>query len=118
MTQLKATSKNSCACLPVGRKAGIQNLSELPPEFTPYWIRGGGDKLLIIRDSFKYSRLFISGAIALIVAIADEINQSFIPTRDASITDVLLDAVGIVLMLFLITQLYKRKHRLSDLITQ
>lgn len=55
-------------------------------------------------------RLFISGAIALIVGIADEIHQSFIPRRDASITDVLLDAVGIVLMLFLIVQLYKRKH--------
>jgi len=55
-----------------------------------------------------YSRLFIPGIIALTVAIGDEIHQSFIPTRDASVTDVLLDAVGIVLMFFLIVQLSDR----------
>jgi len=53
-------------------------------------------------------RLFISGTIALIVGIADEINQSFIPIRDASITDLLLDGVGIILTLFLIVQLSDR----------
>jgi len=51
----------------------------------------------------------IPGIIALIVAIADEIHQSFIPTRDASITDVLLDAVGIVLAVVLILRIYKNQ---------
>jgi hypothetical protein len=50
-------------------------------------------------------RFLIPGIIALTVAIADEIHQSFIPTRDASVIDVLLDAVGIVLTLLLIAHL-------------
>jgi VanZ family protein len=49
-------------------------------------------------------RFFLPGAISLIVAIADEIHQSFIPTRDASITDVFLDLIGIALALFLISK--------------
>jgi hypothetical protein len=56
-----------------------------------------------------YLRFLTPGIIALIVAIADEINQSFIPTRDASVIDVFLDGVGIVLTLFLIVQLYQKK---------
>jgi hypothetical protein len=56
------------------------------------------------------NRFFISGMVALIVAIADEIYQSFIPTRDASILDVFLDFVGIVLVLFLVYRLAKGKY--------
>ncbi len=55
-------------------------------------------------------RFFISGMIALGVAIADEIHQSFIPTRDASILDVFLDIIGIVLVLFLVYRLAKGKY--------
>ncbi len=54
--------------------------------------------------------LFISGGISLIVAIADEIHQSFIPTRDASILDVFLDFVGIIIVLFLVYRLAKGKY--------
>ena len=54
-------------------------------------------------------RFLISGIIALGVAIADEIHQSFIPTRDASILDVFLDFVGIALTLFLLSQLHKKR---------
>jgi VanZ family protein len=63
-------------------------------------------------------RFIIPGVISLIVAIADEIHQSFIPTRDASVIDVFLDAVGIVLILFLIVQLYKKKKILRTQLTQ
>jgi hypothetical protein len=56
-----------------------------------------------------YARFFIPGVTSLIVAIADEIHQSFIPTRDASITDVFLDTVGILLSVYLISRLYKIK---------
>jgi len=55
------------------------------------------------------NRFFISGIIALIVGIADEIYQSFIPTRHASILDVFLDAVGIALTLFLVYHIYKKQ---------
>ena len=55
-------------------------------------------------------RFIISGMIALGVAIADEIYQSFIPTRDASFLDVLLDFFGIALVLFLVYRLAKGKY--------
>jgi hypothetical protein len=46
--------------------------------------------------------LLVAGLIALVVAIADEIHQAYVPGRDASVTDVLLDVIGIGLCLFLI----------------
>jgi VanZ family protein len=49
------------------------------------------------------------GFIALIVAIADEIHQAYVPGRDASITDVLLDMVGIILVLFFFFRVLKTK---------
>jgi VanZ family protein len=49
----------------------------------------------------------------LIVAIADEIHQAYIPSRDASITDVLLDAIGIVLALLIVYHAYKKAGILS-----
>ncbi len=48
------------------------------------------------------TRLFVAGLIALIVAIADEYHQSFIPSRDASLIDVFLDFIGIAFVLFII----------------
>jgi hypothetical protein len=46
--------------------------------------------------------LLVAGLIALVVAIADEFHQAYIPSRDASVTDVFLDVIGIGLCLFLI----------------
>jgi hypothetical protein len=37
----------------------------------------------------------IAGVIAVVVGIADEIHQAYIPGRDASVTDVFLDVIGI-----------------------
>jgi len=54
----------------------------------------------------------LSGGIALFVAIADEIHQAYVPGRDASITDVLLDMVGISLTLFLTFRFLKIKTSL------
>ncbi len=62
------------------------------------------------RNQKNQKNYFISGLIALIVAIADEIHQSFIPTRDASILDVFLDFVGIIIVLFLVYRLAKGKY--------
>jgi VanZ family protein len=47
----------------------------------------------------------IAGLIALVVAVADEIHQAYIPSRDASIIDVFLDIVGISLCLLLIKRI-------------
>ncbi len=55
------------------------------------------------------TRLLIVGLIALVVAIADEIHQVYVPGRDASVTDVLLDLIGIAFVLFLIRRIFRRK---------
>jgi hypothetical protein len=47
----------------------------------------------------------IAGLIALVVAIADEIHQAYIPSRNASIIDVFLDIVGISLCLVFIQRI-------------
>ncbi|HSB04489.1 MAG TPA: VanZ family protein [Thermodesulfobacteriota bacterium] len=53
------------------------------------------------------SRFFIAGVVGLIVSIADEYHQSFIPTREASVTDVLLDLFGIGLGILLVSKFLK-----------
>jgi len=52
----------------------------------------------------------IAGLVALGVAIADEIHQAYVPGRDASVTDVLLDIVGISLTMLTILKLSKKKY--------
>jgi VanZ family protein len=59
-------------------------------------------------------RFLIAGFISFVVAVADEYHQSFIPTREASFTDVLLDVTGIVLALWLVRQIYKRQVTCKD----
>jgi hypothetical protein len=65
--------------------------------------------------AFTHPRIYASphflipGFIALIVAIADEIHQAYVPGRDASATDVLLDLFGIILVLFFFFRLSKTK---------
>jgi len=51
----------------------------------------------------------LPGFIALIVAIADEIHQAYVPGRDASGTDVILDIIGIILVLLFAFRLFKTK---------
>ncbi len=60
----------------------------------------------------------LPGGIALAVAIADEIYQAYVPGRDASITDVLLDLVSITLVLFFALYLFKRQKFLKTQQTQ
>jgi len=44
----------------------------------------------------------LAGAASFLYALSDEWHQSFVPTRQASIADLISDAVGIILALFLI----------------
>ena len=55
------------------------------------------------------TRFLVVGVIALGVGIADEIHQAYVPGRDASVTDVLLDFIGIALVLFFAFRLLKTK---------
>ena len=65
--------------------------------------------------NYLITRFLVVGFIALIVAIADEIHQAYVPGRDASITDVLLDLAGITLVLFIVLYFYgKQKIIKSD----
>jgi len=65
--------------------------------------------------------LIISGIIALVVAIADEIHQAYLPSRNASVIDVLLDLAGIICCILLIRRfqsqsvISKVKHFLREI---
>jgi VanZ family protein len=59
------------------------------------------------------SRFLVVGLIASIVAIADEVHQSFVPFRDASVTDVFLDLLGISLVLIVFSKYYMKSQKLS-----
>jgi hypothetical protein len=63
--------------------------------------------------NYLITRFLVVGFIALIVAIADEIHQVYVPGREASITDVLLDLVGITLVLFFFFRLLKTKTSIT-----
>jgi len=68
-----------------------------------------------MRSLFHWDQInffLIPGGIASVIAIADEIHQAYVPGRDASITDVLLDVVGIILVLFFFFRLLKTKPSL------
>ncbi len=52
-------------------------------------------------------RFFIAGAIALTVGILDEVHQLYVPGRDGSVSDVILDTAGILLALLLCSWFFK-----------
>jgi hypothetical protein len=49
--------------------------------------------------------LTISAVIALLYAISDEYHQTFVPLREGTVRDVIIDSIGIFLM-----YLYLRRH--------
>jgi VanZ family protein len=62
---------------------------------------------------FKFNsrnHLFVAALFALIVAIADEIHQAYVPGRDASLTDVLLDMAGIGIVIFFTLNFLEKKN--------
>jgi hypothetical protein len=56
-------------------------------------------------DSTNSINYLFAGIIAGVVAIADEIHQAFLPNRNASVTDVFLDIVGIILCMLIIKRI-------------
>jgi hypothetical protein len=72
----------------------------------PNGINGpNGLNLLNVRNRF-----LIAGLISTLVALADEYHQVFIPTREGSFTDVLLDVGGIALAIFFTFRLYRMQR--------
>src|SRR4030042_3827697 len=59
--------------------------------------------------------LVVAGIIALVVAIADDIHQGYLPNRNASVIDVFLDVVGIVLCILFIRRIRRNPGLLRGL---
>ena len=57
------------------------------------------------KNSTNPINYLIAGSIALVVTIADEIHQAYIPSRNASIIDVLLDIIGIILCIVFVKRI-------------
>jgi hypothetical protein len=55
------------------------------------------------------ARLMIAGFVAAGIAIADEVHQSSILTRHASISDVFLDIIGISIVIFCVRRLCRKQ---------
>ena len=64
-----------------------------------------GLSLLNVRNRF-----LIAGLISVLVALADEYHQVFVPTREGSFSDVLLDVAGIALAIFFTVRLYRMQR--------
>jgi hypothetical protein len=64
---------------------------------------------IVSHSSYPLRSFLLIGLIAFGVAIADEIHQAYIPGRDASLTDVLLDLFGIILAFVLISRFHKHQ---------
>jgi len=65
-------------------------------------------------NSINPMNYLIAGLIALVVAIADEIHQAYLPARNASVIDVFLDIIGIILCIAIIHKL-ESKSRFSNI---
>jgi VanZ family protein len=64
-------------------------------------------------------RLAYAGAAALLYALIDEVHQTFVPGRSGALTDVAIDAIGIVAMLLLLSVLVNsRRYRLAAKLTR
>ena len=61
--------------------------------------------------SSRVSFFFLPGGIATTVGILDEFHQSFIPYRNASVGDIMLDIAGIVLTGIFINFNHQRKRK-------
>ena len=104
----------------------------VPPEAEPYLIFPQADKvvhfveyaifgllLYVAYDRGGFERLRQSPALLSVVtgigyAISDEIHQSFVPGRDSSVEDLLVDCIGI---LFAVVAIAIRAKRLEEATT-
>jgi VanZ family protein len=68
-----------------------------------------------IRGSWFPQASWLAGTIAVGYAITDEIHQTFVPTRNGSPVDVLIDAVGAAAAMAALTGIHRlRKSRASE----
>ncbi len=70
---------------------------------------GNSAKLQFVVTNGLTIRLLVAGMIALAVGILDEIHQLYVPGRDGSAGDVMLDTLGIILALILCLWFFKTR---------
>ncbi len=84
--------------------------SELIRAFNPYSLAHiplYGALTILLVETFRPKRQILQPmVIATAVAVLDEINQAFVPGRDASASDVALDIVGITIVLLIARRRY------------
>lgn len=67
------------------------------------------------KDSLKsVQTMWIAWAMAVAYSATDEFHQSFVPGRHAAVTDVMIDAAGAALMLFLVKKYFVNKNDQSE----
>lgn len=57
----------------------------------------------------KISHIIFALIFSIIYAVSDEFHQSFVPGRDSSFRDILIDIAGIVLALLVSVYIYKKR---------
>jgi len=89
----------------------IFSMVPIPRRFRVVSIQTGGVSNRLPSEETKgmKARLFIAGGIALVVAILDEIHQLSVPGREGSVSDIVLDLTGIVIVLLLCFVLLKTR---------
>ena len=53
---------------------------------------------------FKQQNYFWAGVASLVYAMSDEIHQTFVPTREGTLRDIIIDGIGIIIMYIIINQ--------------
>ena len=67
------------------------------------WFRS----LCVVRERFARS-VVLSVTLSVLYAASDEWHQSFVPSRDGTVTDVIWDASGAILMAIFLWYIYQR----------
>jgi VanZ family protein len=67
------------------------------------WFRS----LCVVRERF-FSSVILSMVLSVLYAASDEWHQSFVPSRDGTVTDVIWDATGAVFMGLFLWYVYQR----------
>lgn len=62
------------------------------------------------RHPITYASVVTAGGLALLWAMLDEYHQTFVPGRFGSPVDVMIDALGIMLGLLIVTSFLRNKH--------
>jgi VanZ family protein len=61
------------------------------------------------RSKVESGQLFVAWALAALFSATDEFHQSFVPGRNPAVTDVMIDACGAAVALFVVARYLKKR---------